>query len=415
VVLFCVFRRTAKHEQEAGQPYCRLCNYQLTNLDAKTCPECGVELTKRNRVMGTRKRWTLAGLLATMAVVVLAYMKLADSSQRGESIQRWFNWSSTWLYGWARMENWVWLLRGTDNAHRLVRIELSQGAVVETMYEQLGRWALVRMLLSPSHNVLCGMDSWKGRVVFIDLHTGRDLFVEGNRELDDIYQISLDESTTTVYAGDQFSQIWKCDLTALNWMPVSSVYSHTIEQWGASLAEESARAVVVDRRDTTGAPLDHPTANVIDLGAGTIIATWHVEPNNWQPVTITADGQRLFCQRSDGVALMHHLPTGRTATLAQSAVTNSRDVMASPDGRWVVMRSTTGSSIQVVDCDSDTLLADLNSPGVWPNDLALDMNGLCLYECVLDSADGQFKIAKYVLRDVARNAAPVDNVTSSEP
>ena len=48
--------RLLRRRQAIGQPHCRRCNYLLVDGGSLTCPECGIELSPRNRVIGPRYR-----------------------------------------------------------------------------------------------------------------------------------------------------------------------------------------------------------------------------------------------------------------------------------------------------------------------------------------------------------------------
>ena len=117
LILFLVWRirRAVKRQQVAREPYCRKCNYRLTGSQAANCPECGVKLNDRTRVIGKRRRVVpalvcLIILLAAGGYLAYRWYPPVDDSQeygfgsdlpREGSVSTWFDWHSKALLEWT--------------------------------------------------------------------------------------------------------------------------------------------------------------------------------------------------------------------------------------------------------------------------------------------------------------------------
>lgn len=399
VVLFCVFRRTVKHEQEAGQPHCRLCNYQLTNLEAEACPECGGKLTRRNRVMGTRKRWTMAALLATTAVIVLGYMQFADSSQRGQSIHRWFNWSSTWLDEWARTENWVWLLRASDLRHHLSKIELEHGQEVEGLLTELGGKPFWRIVISPDDRVLAGLTSGFEQVVFVRAEDGDVIRIDGEEQPFEPVTVGFDPAGDVAYVANEWSQVWRCDFANCRWQQVRIEEGNKQLKYNVAFTRDSACVLEVETvLDDEVAGKYHMLAKLVDFESGGEVVTWRVPDNGEFPKFASEDGRWLYSNQGDGVVHLFDVATRAAKTITAASNTWHRFSRLSPGGRLMVLAG--NSSILVVDCETDRKLAHIMSPALWFNDIDVHADQTRLFQCIVDPADGRGKIAVYSLPEI---------------
>ncbi len=73
--------RTVRRRRNAGQPYCRHCNYCLTGVASASCPECGRDTMGRGRVVGRRIRRRVATLTCMILASLIASIWLGWFSQ----------------------------------------------------------------------------------------------------------------------------------------------------------------------------------------------------------------------------------------------------------------------------------------------------------------------------------------------
>lgn len=119
------FRRTARRKQTTGRPYCRRCNYELTNLTGATCPECGASVSGRGQARG-RARWprlALASVIfATSASLYAANVRTAPR----------IVWPDHWPAWWSRTlddvaeanAKYSWLIRHSRVLARVSEVDL---------------------------------------------------------------------------------------------------------------------------------------------------------------------------------------------------------------------------------------------------------------------------------------------------
>jgi hypothetical protein len=184
------FVRVARVRQFPGEEHCRRCNYLLKNLPSPRCPECGTELTPRNRIPG-RQRWprlaiATALLLGLVATYHLCNARLPRTGRAGE----WLDWRSIRLAKWAEEGKVAWITRHTTHDRLVLLARVDGGGIRKVCRIQLDKGTsqpFFCSVLSADHRFQFSStgeasDAWPTGVLQIDLASGRILrrFSAGN-------------------------------------------------------------------------------------------------------------------------------------------------------------------------------------------------------------------------------------------
>ena len=95
---------------DIGEPHCSRCKYQLTGLTSNTCPECGATLTKTAIMIGKPvTRRIIAGCIVMVLPASYGALHLFDAP-RNSSVNKWLEWNSGLLFGWASDYDINWML-----------------------------------------------------------------------------------------------------------------------------------------------------------------------------------------------------------------------------------------------------------------------------------------------------------------
>lgn len=124
--------RKLRHPRQVGEPYCRRCNYQLTALTSDSCPECGLVLTSRHRVIGRHvpRRRIIASLLAGSVLMLTYVVMLAAGVPRHGHVSHWLDWHSPKLAELAAARDMAWLTPHVQEVRLLVPVNMSDGSVL---------------------------------------------------------------------------------------------------------------------------------------------------------------------------------------------------------------------------------------------------------------------------------------------
>ena len=118
--------RVARTKQYPGEEHCRRCNYLVKGLLSDRCPECGTELTKRNRVAG-RRRWPRVAMALTLVMVAAGgYFWASRHVPRSGRASEWFDWRSMRLAEWGTASNHGWITRHITKDHVVFLAEIGQ-------------------------------------------------------------------------------------------------------------------------------------------------------------------------------------------------------------------------------------------------------------------------------------------------
>ena len=200
------------HRRRAiGQPHCRRCNYLLVNLGADVCPECGIELTRRNRVMGRTRRTRVAVTVVLLVAVFAGYATGYRRLARQGSASTWCQWLSPGLYDYAERNRQFWLLEHRSWRCRVVEIDLADGSVIRTLFSRDGIWPGPLVLHPDGRSFFFS----QGDVItHHDLVSGRRL---GTFRLDEtrprqvrrrLHRFTVDAPGETIYAMTMDNVVW---------------------------------------------------------------------------------------------------------------------------------------------------------------------------------------------------------------
>jgi hypothetical protein len=139
LILFWL-RHIFKHKRVHGQVHCRRCDYLLTNLVSDTCPECGLRLNERARVLGRSRRAPAAINLALIAALVVSWFVLRDRLPRQGTTSGWFSWLSPGTYDWAYQHKHEWLTRHKTWLTQVVEVDQAGGDIMRVITNEPGQF-----------------------------------------------------------------------------------------------------------------------------------------------------------------------------------------------------------------------------------------------------------------------------------
>lgn len=117
-------RRAIRRQRLVGEPYCRRCLYQLRGCESSRCPECGIDITSRNKLAGTPCRLRIAALITLLVLLPAAYPSiLLMGPQRHPAIARRYEWFSSTLHDFAHARKIQWLINLDLDVRRLDRLD----------------------------------------------------------------------------------------------------------------------------------------------------------------------------------------------------------------------------------------------------------------------------------------------------
>ena len=204
--------RVVRRRREIGQPHCRRCNYLLVNFSGTACPECGVELADRNRVMGRPRRWRIAMFSGLLAAVGAGYLGGRSQLPREGQASTWFYWLSPRLYDWAWHHGQGWLHNHKAWLSRVVEIDLQSGRIERTLYQRNGGTARL-IMLHPSGETLFVLH--RNTISHHDLETAKQIDVLSVRDAaplalrDHLRSFSTDAEGQTLFALSDREVVWR--------------------------------------------------------------------------------------------------------------------------------------------------------------------------------------------------------------
>lgn len=144
-----------------GGALCRRCGYLAGNSGGDRCPECGLELTPRNRVRTWRPRWQPAAAATLMLAIIAAYAGVSRLPRQG-AMSAWLHWPSAALCDWCQRRGGS--LQRLADAHKvqiycLVEVDPSSGRLLHTFLRKadtLRPWN--SMALSEDGTLLCAVE-----------------------------------------------------------------------------------------------------------------------------------------------------------------------------------------------------------------------------------------------------------------
>ncbi len=218
-LVFVFLWRLLRRSRVIGKPHCRRCNYLLVGFGGEVCPECGIALTSRNRIIGRPRRLPIAIALTLLVSVVAGYVTGRTRLPRMGSVSTWCQWLSPGLYDWAWHADHDWLHRHKSWRARVVEIDLDSGRVTRTLFSRDGIAAAAFVLHPDGRSFFLS----QGDIVsWHDLDRGRPLGVFRADGVKRFQQISLSERGDTVYAVTLQRDVWA-------WRPADGTHERILE------------------------------------------------------------------------------------------------------------------------------------------------------------------------------------------
>jgi hypothetical protein len=140
IVMLLWLRHILKHKRVRGQLHCRRCDYLLTNLASSMCPECGLQLNDRTRVIGRSRRILVAINLILIAALACSWFVLRDRLPRRGAASEWLYWLSPGMYDWAWRHKREWLIRHKTWLTQVVEVDPATGAIARKITHEPGRF-----------------------------------------------------------------------------------------------------------------------------------------------------------------------------------------------------------------------------------------------------------------------------------
>lgn len=133
-------------KRETGAIYCRRCNHRLTEAQRERCPECGVDLSRREPVVGKSMllrivvmSFVFVGIIATMVI----WNRFETPAQRPKN--NLFNWSSIRLRDWAYHRPVMWMNGYRTPVDRVLELDVTTGMVKRTWFNEIASGIPLRL------------------------------------------------------------------------------------------------------------------------------------------------------------------------------------------------------------------------------------------------------------------------------
>lgn len=406
VLLSCVWR-LLRNKMIVGQPHCRKCHYSLIAFEGDTCPECGVNLSDRNRIIGRRFGWRIGICLVVSIFVVVGYLPGRNHVPRQGWFADHYQILSPRLYRW--MMNRKTLQRDHhEYLQRFVEIDVTTGKLIRQYKTKSGRE--IHTEFSPDGNAAVLRH---GRMIqLFDLRSGQCLadmdMVEHageflNNDESRIARMTLGEKPEILYlcTWDGSLQIWNLvdgsveELAKLDDMPsemfvipdenrLGMLFSETSNGWAWREFDLQSRQFVNTIRSLNG-------RNIHEL----------IPSSDGSRITLIEKGGELIeiLNRQTGELINAIDPPG--ASISQISI-----MATSVDNRWILAGAgnssgmlTSGSQLYVFDSASGICLGRLDVPNLRMVDVAIlpDNKTVVIIGRIMPMTKAQSKMLVYDL------------------
>lgn len=173
LILFVSVLLLLYSHRKGGVLHCRKCWYQLINFTGERCPECGIELTEKNRSYRRPVRMRLTQIVVLLVLGAGAYY-LGSKNRwvfQQPRIQRKFYWNSTALYrsDFIRHRFPQWILEHRSQDDRFVRIDFASGkiSIVRSLRDRM----IEKWTIDSERKVISLIEH--GRLTQIEAQTGK--------------------------------------------------------------------------------------------------------------------------------------------------------------------------------------------------------------------------------------------------
>ncbi len=148
-----LMRRVLRRRREAGRPYCRRCNYDLTGNTSATCSECGSVVAGRGTIIGRPLRRRLLPALALILLLPAASAVSWFIELDITSAESWFYWPSDALHDWLQERHQgelpEWVARGATTRLHVHQYDLHTGKVGNLIADFGVNMSMVSAVVSP--------------------------------------------------------------------------------------------------------------------------------------------------------------------------------------------------------------------------------------------------------------------------
>jgi hypothetical protein len=369
-------------------------------------------LSKRNRVIGTRRTWTLAVLVAILSLECVAYVRYADNVQRGEAVANWFNWTSVSLYEWVITNGVKWLRCGPVRYDRIVLVDLADGSIERCIYEGNAGWGRREMLYSPQARTIIGLLNTDGRIELINVQSGKQVPVSNFRRFYGVRSMMLDHIGRTLYTvGKQ--GMWTVDVSTgaaekFSWpkdwagsSPVGFECSESPRMWvcnhtiDATKSNWITRFLAWDLRETRF--VDCITVN-----------------SPWRQARVVG-GRRLLQWNGFDPSIIMDLQTGIERRMEGNAGGLWSIPTITSDGRLLIAYESQSRRFGVFDLDTAQHVATLQHPISLFGNLAVSPDRRIVWAAIIDGTDGISKIAVFDISDLTSALKPEGDSASIMP
>ncbi len=325
-------RRLLRSRGIVGHPHCRKCWYALVDFDGAKCPECGVELTTKGRVIARSRTVPLSICIMLLTAVVGGYVFGRTRLPREGRFADWSGLHSAWLSRVADRHGQKWIVKHRVTDYAFVQINVRTGEIVGAI--PVGVGALVHAAPRPD-----------GAFVLTRLQESLQVFDLGSGEqLMSLKPLPDREKSLTGH----MSSIWGLLPSADPGIAYTTTQFGIVQRW--NLADRTVQVLNIPRQ-----PL------IKDLFA--LDAT-----------------ERLVLVRDDpqnGWLIQEYDPsTNRVPKVMVSPLQAAiNGVMMTPDGRWLALTDEAAPiEVQIWDYQSGRRLFAMSAPmgPVYPVALSAD-------------------------------------------
>ncbi len=357
--------RLLRRRQEIGQPHCRKCNYLLVNFSGDCCPECGAQLTDRNRVTARPRGRRIAVLAAMLLVVFGGYLTGRSRLPREGAAGEWFLWLSPRLYDWAWHHGQAWLHERKSWILRVVEIDVVTGAVTRTIHERPGGFAFGMDVASDGRSIALALP---GGAALYDSRSGERLgaisLAENqwaNLPYDHIQALTVDGATRTVYFALMSGSVQA-------WDPVSDRVDEIVKLESRPLGGFAQLQFLSERNqlmifDWWAEP--RFSLRLWSPQTGSVESEWHGTTTGAATgvALIEGDGRLLVTDYSVPEVQVRDASTGALLTKIAAPARDLYAALVSDQGRlFFATQGRRTPAVRVYDLLSEEWIADLRGP-----------------------------------------------------
>jgi len=406
-VLLLTLNHLVRRPRSVGKPYCRRCNYLLVGV-GDVCPECGVSVAGRNRVIGRSRRPRFVIVSVLLGLVLACYAVGYDRVTRDGRVNSWCLWLSPAVYDWAYHNDQDWLTRHKSTRCRVVEIDLADGSVTRTLFSRDGIMPGGFTLAPDGTSFFLSQGD---AVSQHDLGSRRTIASLRAQDVGEVRfgQVTVNARGDTVYAATTRRTVWA-------WHPVDGSHDMVVESAPplpiqSVLVPYQDRAVLWGDSNTFGSGGPFSTT-LRDFISGRTVATLTIQRSVFPVFRPSQDGSWIVCPQDDGFGVWaadtgirrHMIPAPWVAKRAEAIVTGA-------DARFVVLPRYGPTRLQLWDLERSAWAGSCAGPVTqWIHALlSADRSVMVAVGVRIAPGNTQYMILTWDLTRLSRDADSADH------